>query len=56
MSFKRTREEYEDSDSDEPSLGKQVLPVANLPADFDGEPEDGLQYLFMVRCVFLEFS
>jgi len=39
----------EESDEDEPSMGKQVLPVANLPAGFNGEPVDGLQYLFMVR-------
>lgn len=38
-----------DSDDDEPSFGKQTLPVANLPMDFDREPEDGLQYLFTVR-------
>ncbi|OAX44478.1 hypothetical protein K503DRAFT_656202, partial [Rhizopogon vinicolor AM-OR11-026] len=37
------------SDDDEPSFGKQTLPVANLPMDFDREPEDGMQYLFMVR-------
>jgi hypothetical protein len=40
-----------DSDDDEPSFGKQTLPVANLPMDFDCEPEDGMQYLFMVRWV-----
>ena len=39
----------EDSDEDEPVMGKQVLPVANLPSDFNGEPADGLQYLFTVR-------
>lgn len=38
-----------DEDDEEPSLGRQVLPVANLPHDFDGVPEDGLQYLFTVR-------
>jgi len=30
-------------------LGSQVLPVADLDDDFDGSPEDGLEYLFMVR-------
>ncbi len=35
--------------SDDESLGRQVLPVADLPHDFDGIPEDGMQYLFMVR-------
>ncbi|KAI0089125.1 hypothetical protein BDY19DRAFT_944290 [Irpex rosettiformis] len=49
MLNKRKRQEVEDSDEDEPTLGRQVLPVANLPADFSGEPEDGLQYLFVVR-------
>ncbi|KZW04237.1 hypothetical protein EXIGLDRAFT_828151 [Exidia glandulosa HHB12029] len=29
--------------------GNQVLPVAHLPQDFNGEPEDGAQYLAMVR-------
>ncbi|KAJ3554405.1 hypothetical protein NM688_g3130 [Phlebia brevispora] len=46
MSAKRKRSDIEDSDSDEPSLGRQVLPVANLPENFDGVPQDGLQYLF----------
>lgn len=31
--------------------GSQVLPVADLDDDFDGRPEDGMEYLFMVRCV-----
>ncbi|KAJ7721160.1 hypothetical protein DFH07DRAFT_302155 [Mycena maculata] len=35
--------------SDEESFGRQILPVANLPADFEGTPEDGMQYLFTVR-------
>ncbi|KAF6762190.1 hypothetical protein DFP72DRAFT_1148399 [Ephemerocybe angulata] len=38
-----------DSDEEEASFGKQILPVANLPLDFEGEPVDGLQYLFTVR-------
>ena len=49
---KRKRPEYESSDDEaEPTLGRRVLPVANLPFDFDGVPEDGAQYLFTVRCV-----
>ncbi|KAF8195676.1 hypothetical protein K438DRAFT_1718903 [Mycena galopus ATCC 62051] len=28
---------------------RQILPVANLPEDFEGTPEDGMQYLFTVR-------
>lgn len=51
MSSKRKYNELDDSDDEEPALGKQVLPVANLPADFSGEPVDGLQYLFLVRYV-----
>ena len=49
--LKRKISHLEDSDDDEPSLGRQVLPVANLPNNFDGEPVDGLQYLFLVRYV-----
>ncbi|OCH92170.1 hypothetical protein OBBRIDRAFT_773857 [Obba rivulosa] len=49
MVRKRKIAEVDLSEDEEPSLGKQVLPVANLPADFTGEPTDGLQYLFMVR-------
>ena len=48
---KRKRDEYETSDDEEYVLGKQVLPVAALPFDFDGMPEDGAQYLFTVRYV-----
>ncbi|KAI0065972.1 hypothetical protein BV25DRAFT_1880026 [Artomyces pyxidatus] len=47
--LKRKRTD-DDTDEDEPGLGlRQILPVANLPADFEGEPMDGLQYLFTVR-------
>ncbi|KAH9850009.1 hypothetical protein C2E23DRAFT_870236 [Lenzites betulinus] len=49
LSTKRKIEELEDSDDEEPTLGRQVLPVANLPETFDGVPVDGLQYLFTVR-------
>jgi hypothetical protein len=39
-----------DVDDDEYAYGfRQILPVANLPLDFDGEPMDGMQYLFTVR-------
>ena len=49
---KRKRDEYEASDDEGGHvLGKQVLPVAALPFDFDGVPEDGAQYLFTVRYV-----
>ena len=46
---KRTLEEMTGSEDEEPSMGRQILPVARLPADFNGEPVDGMQYLFMVR-------
>ena len=55
-SMKRKREELDDSDDDEPAYGKQILPVANLPQDFDEEPVDGLQYLFTVRYVNLSLT
>lgn len=53
--MKRKREELDDSDDDEPAYGKQILPVASLPQDFDKEPVDGMQYLFTVRYVYLSF-
>jgi len=47
---KRKRDKYETSDDEDGHvLGKQVLPVADLPFNFDGVPEDGAQYLFTVR-------
>ena len=47
---KRKRDRYESSDDEnEHVLGKQVLPIADLPFNFDGVPEDGAQYLFTVR-------
>jgi hypothetical protein len=56
MSYgKRKWEDIEDSDEEEPAYGKQILPVANLPQDFDEEPMDGMQYLFMVRYVFIKY-
>lgn len=49
---KRKRDPHDDgSDGEEMAFGKQILPVADLPGDFDGEPMDGLQYLFTVRYV-----
>ena len=41
-----------DDDDDDATYGlRQILPVASLPIDFDGEPTDGMQYLFTVRYV-----
>ncbi|KDQ64309.1 hypothetical protein JAAARDRAFT_118826 [Jaapia argillacea MUCL 33604] len=45
---KRKRDE-EDSDYEDPVPGRQILPVANLPDDYNGPITDGLQYLFTVR-------
>jgi hypothetical protein len=42
---------YDDDDDDATHGLRQTLPVANLPVDFDGEPVDGMQYLFTVRYV-----
>ncbi|KAI0284245.1 hypothetical protein BGY98DRAFT_584873 [Russula aff. rugulosa BPL654] len=40
----------DDDDDDDTTCGlRQILPVASLPIDFDGEPTDGMQYLFTVR-------
>ncbi|RDB22542.1 hypothetical protein Hypma_009989 [Hypsizygus marmoreus] len=47
--YKRKRDDRDDSDDEEPAFGRQILPVANLPEDFDAPPADGLQYLFTVR-------
>ncbi|KAF9790477.1 hypothetical protein BJ322DRAFT_1118091 [Thelephora terrestris] len=47
---KRKRDECDSSDDESNNvMGKQVLPVADLPFDFAGVPEDGAQYLFTVR-------
>lgn len=47
--MKRKYDEIDDSDSEELYFGKQILPIADLPDDFDGDPVDGMQYLFTVR-------
>ncbi|TDL29868.1 hypothetical protein BD410DRAFT_849973 [Rickenella mellea] len=47
--FSNKRKRADDSDDDEASFGRQILPVARLPENFDREPEDGMQYLFTVR-------
>jgi hypothetical protein len=49
MSLLKRKHDEVDSEDDEPSYGKQILPVANLPNDYDEEPMDGMQYLFTVR-------
>jgi len=47
MPPKRKRDDA--SDEEDMSFGRQILPVANLPETFAGDPEDGMQYLFTVR-------
>ncbi|KAI0939398.1 hypothetical protein AcV5_000828 [Taiwanofungus camphoratus] len=49
MPSKRKLADLNSSDDEEPMMGRQVLPVANLPSDFSGIPMDGMQYLFTVR-------
>lgn len=51
MPPKRKRNQGDGDEEDVPELGNRVLPVADLPNDFSGEPEDGAQYLFLVRYV-----
>ena len=41
----------DDQEAPRGGLGSQVLPVAELADDYDGSPEDGMEYLFMVRCI-----
>ncbi|KAI0030538.1 hypothetical protein K488DRAFT_54047 [Vararia minispora EC-137] len=50
MASSQKRKRADEDSDDEPMYGmRQILPVANLPADFTGEPVDGMQYLFTVR-------
>jgi len=48
-SLKRKRNDLEESEDEGPSYGKQILPVADLPNDFDRQPANGMEYLFTVR-------
>ncbi|KAL8292417.1 hypothetical protein RQP46_001029 [Phenoliferia psychrophenolica] len=38
-----------DEDAPRGGTGSQVLPVADLPDDYEGSPDDGMEYLFLVR-------
>ena len=49
MPPKRKRAQADDDDEEKGLSGNQALPIADLPKDFSGEPEDGMQYLFLVR-------
>ena len=47
---KRQREgEDDDEEQNETHSRMQALPIADLPDDFDGDPEDGATYLAIVR-------
>ncbi|CAE7233434.1 unnamed protein product [Rhizoctonia solani] len=49
MPPKRKRAQADDDEEEAGLIGNQALPIADLPDDFSGEPEDGMQYLFLVR-------
>jgi hypothetical protein len=51
MSAVKRKRNNLDQDDDEETIapGRQILPVANLPEDFNDTPMDGLEYLFTVR-------
>ena len=47
---KRHRDgEDDDEEQNETHMRMQALPIADLPDDFDGDPEDGATYLAIVR-------
>ena len=49
------RGDMEESDDEEnlTHAPNQVLPIARLPADFSGVPQDGMEYLFTVRWAYI---
>ncbi|GAA5983095.1 hypothetical protein JCM10908_000153 [Rhodotorula pacifica] len=49
FSFVPSAPSRERDDAPRGGNGSQVLPVAQLDQDFDGQPEDGMEYLFLVR-------
>lgn len=49
FSFAPAAPSRERDDAPRGGNGSQVLPVAQLDEDFDGQPEDGSEYLFLVR-------
>lgn len=51
FSFAPAAPSRERDDAPRGGNGSQVLPVAQLDEDFDGQPEDGSEYLFLVRRV-----
>lgn len=50
ISFPKKGDADSDDDAGEITApGKQCLPMASLPGDFSGEPEDGAEYLAMMQ-------
>ncbi|GAA5899287.1 hypothetical protein JCM5296_007522 [Sporobolomyces johnsonii] len=49
MTFHFTAPAPQQDNAPRGGLGSQVLPVAELDDDFEGDPEDGMEYLFLVR-------
>jgi hypothetical protein len=50
-------DDIEESDDEESPTHapNQALPIANLPADFSGIPQDGMEYLFTVRWAYITY-
>ena len=46
-------ENYDEESLTHAHAPNQVLPIANLPVDFSGEPQDGMEYLFTVRWAYI---
>lgn len=49
MDFSTMQKTRDPADAPRGGLGSQCFPVAELDEDFEGEPEDGMEYLFLVR-------
>ncbi|ORY89293.1 hypothetical protein BCR35DRAFT_320559 [Leucosporidium creatinivorum] len=49
MDFSMMQQARDPADAPRGGLGSQCFPVAELEDDFEGEPEDGMEYLFLVR-------
>ncbi|KAM0746113.1 hypothetical protein T439DRAFT_360688 [Meredithblackwellia eburnea MCA 4105] len=49
MTIQFTQQQQKDQQAPRGGTGSQVLPVADLDDDFDADPNDGEQYLFLVR-------
>lgn len=53
--YRRDEQEVDDGNKYRGGPGSQVLPVAlDIAEDFQGEPDNGDEYLFLVRCVWFE--